>query len=469
MRYPIKCRISNEGSATRVDVYDDIGGGGPFSGGVSASDFATAIAGVRGSLDVHINSGGGIVWDGIAIMNAIKGHKGKVTTVVDGLAASIASVIAQSGHERVMQPGSMLMIHDAFAPFEGNAAEMAKMASTLDQVSDNLAGIYASRAGGTADEWRARMRTETWFSADDAVRAGLADRVAGQGAVIPAGYDLAAYHVPAQIAASLRSLPVITAADLVTERDLAAWNRVEDRLRAIVRDEIAAADGNHAPMTGTHAHSHPAYGADGGGSHAHEHDHDGDASHDHSHAALDAADSFTRSLRNAGNGWTQRDGGWVFDPDGDGDDDSTPDGDTDHDYFDEDGSQIRAIPPNPATGKGGRPMTGNRNTDAVWNAKYNTDDRKRMAASGQAMPDGSYPIADEEDLRNAIHAVGRGGADHDAIRRHIIKRARALGASSQIPDNWNSDGSLNTSAGDSLAAEFLALVTRTTPARAGKE
>jgi hypothetical protein len=92
-----------------------------------------------------------------------------------------------------------------------------------------------------------------------------------------------------------------------------------------------------------------------------------------------------------------------------------------------------------------------------------------MASAGQAMDDGSYPIADEEDLSNAIHAVGRGGADHDTIRKHIITRAAALGASSSIPDNWNADGSLETSAGDSLAAQFLALVAGATPARAGEE
>jgi HK97 family phage prohead protease len=67
-----------------------------------------------------------------------------------------------------------------------------------------------------------------------------------------------------------------------------------------------------------------------------------------------------------------------------------------------------------------------------------------MAANGQAMKDGSYPIGDTEDLSNAIHAVGRGGADHDTIRAHIIRRAKAMGQSAKIPDNWNSDGSLTS-------------------------
>lgn len=77
-----------------------------------------------------------------------------------------------------------------------------------------------------------------------------------------------------------------------------------------------------------------------------------------------------------------------------------------------------------------------------YRAKYSDKDREKMAKSGEAMPDGSYPIADGEDLDNAIHAVGRGGADHDAIRKHIIGRAKALGQSDKIPDDWNADGSL---------------------------
>jgi ATP-dependent protease ClpP protease subunit len=421
MRYPIKCHISNESGTTRVDVYDDIGGGSWYSNGISAADFAATMAAVRGPLEVHINSGGGVVGDGIAIMNAIRAHKGPVTTVVDGMAASIASVIVQAGRERVMQPGSMLMIHDAYTAFEGNAADMVKMAGTLDEHSNNLAGIYAARAGGTAESWRDRMRAETWYTADKAVAAGLADRVDGAGAVVPAGFDLAAYHMPSQIAAALRALPV---ARTRAVRPVAMLDgRLAGAIRAIVRDELRNdAVSSHPPMTGTHSHGHYD-GTDG--DHTHDHSHDGDAVHDHAH----------------------------YDPDNDGDDDSSATGDTDHDYVLPDGS------PGPKAWYA-YPL---RNAD-----KYDTDDRKRMASGGQAMPDGSYPIADAEDLDNAIHAVGRGGADHDTIRRHIIKRAGALGLSSQIPDNWNSDGSLNTSAGDSLAATFLALV-RHTPARAGKE
>jgi HK97 family phage prohead protease len=89
-------------------------------------------------------------------------------------------------------------------------------------------------------------------------------------------------------------------------------------------------------------------------------------------------------------------------------------------------------------------------------AKYTADELKAMLAKGHAIKnadgDPSYPIADEDDLHKAIRAVGRGGSDHDAIRRHIISRAKALGKSSMIPDDWNADGSIGESKGLDRAA-----------------
>ncbi|MGW4042952.1 hypothetical protein [Streptomyces sp. NPDC004721] len=79
---------------------------------------------------------------------------------------------------------------------------------------------------------------------------------------------------------------------------------------------------------------------------------------------------------------------------------------------------------------------------SVSKADTSAAGRRQAAASGAAMPDGSYPIKTKADLRKAIRAVGRGGADHDKIRKHIIKRAKALGLEAMVPDNWNSDGSL---------------------------
>jgi hypothetical protein len=89
---------------------------------------------------------------------------------------------------------------------------------------------------------------------------------------------------------------------------------------------------------------------------------------------------------------------------------------------------------------------------------YNTAQRNQMAAAGQAMDDGSYPIKTKGDLRRAIRAVGRGGADHDAIRAHIVKRAAALGLSAMIPPNWNKDGSMTESAPAQGVAEAYVTV-----------
>ncbi len=209
--YPMKARIRNEGDGpARLDVYDDIGPGGWFSDGLTAKDVAGQLAGIRGPLDVHISSSGGDVFDGLAIAEAIKSHKGPVTTYVDGIAASIASVIMQAGQKRVMAQGSMAMIHDAWGfPDDCNEAGLLKMAATLGKVSDNLAAQYAARAGGTPEQWRQAMQAETWYTADEAVAAGLADEVTGKGAQLPAGLDvdMLAARAPARIMARLRSMP----------------------------------------------------------------------------------------------------------------------------------------------------------------------------------------------------------------------------------------------------------------------
>jgi len=96
---------------------------------------------------------------------------------------------------------------------------------------------------------------------------------------------------------------------------------------------------------------------------------------------------------------------------------------------------------------------------AATKADLSAAGRKKAAASGAAMPDGSYPINTKADLRKAIKAVGRGGADHDKIRKHIIDRAKALGLEALVPDNWNADGSLkagDTGTADKADAERIA-------------
>lgn len=168
-------RITNAtGDVATLDINDEIG-----FWGVNAADFSRDLDGITApSVTVRINSPGGDVFDGIAILNHLRAHPATVNTVVFGLAASAASIIAQAGDTVTMMPGSQMMIHDASGMCFGNEAEMRDMAELLSKISDNLAGVYASKAGGTADEWRTVMRGEQWYTADEAVEAGLADEVA---------------------------------------------------------------------------------------------------------------------------------------------------------------------------------------------------------------------------------------------------------------------------------------------------
>jgi ATP-dependent protease ClpP protease subunit len=131
-------------------------------------------------LTVHINSPGGDIFDGLAIYQALKNHKAKVTVRVDGLAASIASVIAMAADTLIMAPKSTMMIHDGWSITCGNSADMRKTADLLDKQSDIIASVYADRSGQPTDFWRDRMRDETWYNAQEALDAGLIDEIEGQ-------------------------------------------------------------------------------------------------------------------------------------------------------------------------------------------------------------------------------------------------------------------------------------------------
>ena len=159
-----------------IYIYDEIG-----YWGVTANDFIGDLRDIKaGKIALHINSPGGDVFDGIAIYNALRRHKADITVWIDGIAASAASFIAMAGDEVVMSPHSQMMIHEASGLVIGAADDMRKMAEILDKSSDNIASIYAKRAGDDVAEWRQRMKDESWFSDIEAVEAGLADRVDGE-------------------------------------------------------------------------------------------------------------------------------------------------------------------------------------------------------------------------------------------------------------------------------------------------
>ena len=162
--------------------------------GITAQDFVQELAGVTAStIRLHINSPGGFVDDGIAIYNALIDHPAEVESRIDGLAASAASVIAMAGDRIVMNRATQMMIHDASAlldilgffnpaALEGVERDVRAMRNVLDMTSDLIAGIYTDRAGGTVEDWRDRMRAETWYTPETAKAAGLADEIVSGGA-----------------------------------------------------------------------------------------------------------------------------------------------------------------------------------------------------------------------------------------------------------------------------------------------
>lgn len=148
--------------------------------GISAKDVSAALNSLPDGVNeirVRINSPGGDASEGMAILNMLRAHPAKVVAVVDGMAASAASFLAAGVDETVMSPGTQMMVHDASGLSLGQAKDMRKMAEALDSYSNSIASVYAGATGESVEDWRATMVAETWYTADEAVAAGLADRV----------------------------------------------------------------------------------------------------------------------------------------------------------------------------------------------------------------------------------------------------------------------------------------------------
>ena len=160
-----------------LQIFDQIGEDWFGGSGISAKAFSDALQSVGpGPLVVEINSPGGNVWDGLAIYNMLRGRQSPVTTRVVGIAASIASIIALAGDTIEMAEASLFMIHDPSGMVAGTSEDMRKMANALDQHAEILANIYVKRTGKTSAQIRAAMTAETWFTAQEAIQFGLADK-----------------------------------------------------------------------------------------------------------------------------------------------------------------------------------------------------------------------------------------------------------------------------------------------------
>lgn len=173
-------------NVAQIDIFGDIVSEKWFDEETSATSFRDALKelGDVSTINLSINSGGGSVFDGIAIYNMLKSHKATVNVYIEGLAASIASVIAMAGDTITMRSGSMMMVHMPWTLSQGNAEEMRKTADTLEKTGDSIVDIYSERTGISSDDIRNIMNDETWLSAEEAVKQGWATKLDKKEAVM---------------------------------------------------------------------------------------------------------------------------------------------------------------------------------------------------------------------------------------------------------------------------------------------
>lgn len=181
-------QLTTTGDVADLYIFGDITSDPWSESDVSASGLVSELAelGPVTGITVHINSYGGEVSEGIAIYNALSALTADVTTICEGFACSIASVIFMAGSRRVMREASLLMIHQASAGGFGTAEDMRDLADTLDTVTELSKGIYLAKTGIDPSKLDALMSTDTWISPTDALDMGFATEVAPeQGAGSP--------------------------------------------------------------------------------------------------------------------------------------------------------------------------------------------------------------------------------------------------------------------------------------------
>lgn len=176
VRSPGRFRSELTAESSHIYIYDIID---PWGGywGVSAGEVVQALAGVSGAVTVHLNSPGGDVWEAISMTSVLRQHAGMITMRVDGVAASAASMLMTAGNRVEVAPNAEVMIHDPWTVAIGNAMEIQQDVDRLERTAQNVAGMYAAKAGGTPEEWRDKMRPlDTWYiGGQEIIDAGLAD------------------------------------------------------------------------------------------------------------------------------------------------------------------------------------------------------------------------------------------------------------------------------------------------------
>lgn len=203
MNLHLKMRLANKGKgefraeANTIWLYDVFASDddeAAWWGGISPRQFMSALEQTDGPVTLRINSPGGSVFGAQAMVAAMRAHGHPITARVDSLAASAASVIACEAATCEMVPGSLMMIHKAWGLTVGNSDDHTSTAGLLDKIDGVIASTYARRSEGDVAGFMDLMTAESWFTAEEAVAAGLADSVAGENKQRPSNkWDLSAY------------------------------------------------------------------------------------------------------------------------------------------------------------------------------------------------------------------------------------------------------------------------------------
>jgi ATP-dependent Clp endopeptidase proteolytic subunit ClpP len=198
---------AKSGGEIEILLYACIGEDGWTGEGTTAAQFADDLkaAGDVRSIHIRVNSEGGSVFQGLAIYNTLLSHGAKVTATVDGIAASIASVIICAAQTISIAKNGIVMIHNPATIAAGDAAEFTKMAAILAKVKGSMISAYKRHSPLSVAKISAMCDEETWMTAEEAVENGFAERVLSD-AAIAASLDFSKFaakfkHVPASIAA----------------------------------------------------------------------------------------------------------------------------------------------------------------------------------------------------------------------------------------------------------------------------
>ena len=216
-------KIENKADKAEVWIYEQIGEDFWNGGGITAKNFQKELSEIKASqIDLHINSPGGLVFDGITIYNLLKNHPAAVTTYIDGLAASIASVIALAGDKVVMAENALYMIHKASGMVMGNSDDMRDFADKLDKVNSSIATTYIGKTQREEVEINDLMAAETWMTAAEAFDYGFIDEISGE-----ADMAACAKFVPVMAKAGFKHIPK----DIQEKREKPTAKEAEKALR----------------------------------------------------------------------------------------------------------------------------------------------------------------------------------------------------------------------------------------------